>query len=1213
MLTADNSHPHSDLEAVPNDSQTLVDELENAISAVSLQPHNVADAHPTANDGNTERPNRRLIVYTRRQALRLSQSPLVKPPDGMPPLKDWFGESNEHNLVANKRDADPSGSPVNPRERRYRRENDDGDSSSRSFRNTLTQPSQMGNFKHQSIRGSERDRDRERDAERDLRTLSDKYDRERGRVDRLGLPANSTLIRNRDREPAPHLPTGTTNRAASAQSTESVGSPSVRRDTTAKKRNGESSEDWRRGAEPPRSERDYSRRERDEQGRPRSRVRDGSRQRASPPLSRRERERDDTRKDRERDRERFGDADEDPRRWRDDGKRDERVTQRREKERKDKGGRAERDNDSGRTGEKGVEKDVEGGRDRDGWTVEERDSRGGKRSQRDRRRDGGPDEKDDRKEREKEKEPAWMETYVPPSTNGGILGGILGGQGADGEVDSIQAWKKDMKRREMKGKPEAGESPKDTVSDDRPSDSSSQPLDEIQLFKLMMKREEHKRHVHPDESTDDQGLLHASSTPESANISSTTIKATENESVSTSRSIPGLIDAPNAISTSPPHDNAPPTAPDSLLKLFATVEGSSFSPDGPPKPSNVDVGVRKTSRLFSKPLSEHNDPSVDGGQGISSPVAQFEPPRQSRLLALGSKVSPQIPQQAPSETFWSGSQMISAPMATQQNSHRQVKLPTGIPPPGNPDMLNRFGQGMYTKPSQQTMDGDGVHSMRAFPQVDHHMSSIQPTDAFPDGGHSSSIIDRLAYSSHVDSPQQVGDARVMSNSTPPTAGSLTQTVNHASTFDGQAGTTSANFAMGKGSRFAKFFDDKSKIGASALGDGRGQPAVGGAPSATTSPRQENPAFNTMPNMSTSGVSNGRNFGDILAMLNNSAQRSHQGNVHPAAMNGLNHGASNITSVHHHQLQQQQQQQQNILHNQLAQASSNLRHDPMFDVDDGRFSADGMVPGLRPGPVPAPRSRESSGGTIFHGQFDETIQFNPARLPPQQRNVDQLYSNPIPVQFSQQGIGAGRGGVPQFQQVPFRGGPSPTGNFNPHQSAQHRLPPGLANLGARPPHEPSQYIGLGMNSQVIHGGLQSNNVPPPYPQFQGNGQGFAGNPQPSLRGPPVGLTHLANPQSSALNGANTSGVEYRGQPAPLHASLVGGNGPTRGGTVYNPHQGLGSVQGAPVVGIRQQQNLPQHMMQQMLPPQMQPPHGFAGTQHNQSDLMALLMGGASHRE
>lgn len=40
-----------------------------------------------------------------------------------------------------------------------------------SFRSTLTQPSQMGNFKHQSIRSSEREKDKDvdRDRERDLR------------------------------------------------------------------------------------------------------------------------------------------------------------------------------------------------------------------------------------------------------------------------------------------------------------------------------------------------------------------------------------------------------------------------------------------------------------------------------------------------------------------------------------------------------------------------------------------------------------------------------------------------------------------------------------------------------------------------------------------------------------------------------------------------------------------------------------------------------------------------------------------------------------------------------------------------------------------------------------------------------------------------------------------------------------------------------------
>lgn len=40
--------------------------------------------------------------------------------------------------------------------------------------------------------------------------LSDRFDRERGRGERIGLPAHSTLLRNRDRDSAPHLLSGTT-------------------------------------------------------------------------------------------------------------------------------------------------------------------------------------------------------------------------------------------------------------------------------------------------------------------------------------------------------------------------------------------------------------------------------------------------------------------------------------------------------------------------------------------------------------------------------------------------------------------------------------------------------------------------------------------------------------------------------------------------------------------------------------------------------------------------------------------------------------------------------------------------------------------------------------------------------------------------------------------------------------------------------------------
>jgi hypothetical protein len=51
-----------------------------------------------------------------------------------------------------------------------------------TFRSTLSQPSQMGNFKHQSLRTSDRDRDRDRDkdGEKDReRDIRDKEGQER--------------------------------------------------------------------------------------------------------------------------------------------------------------------------------------------------------------------------------------------------------------------------------------------------------------------------------------------------------------------------------------------------------------------------------------------------------------------------------------------------------------------------------------------------------------------------------------------------------------------------------------------------------------------------------------------------------------------------------------------------------------------------------------------------------------------------------------------------------------------------------------------------------------------------------------------------------------------------------------------------------------------------------------------------------------------------
>ncbi|KAF9016249.1 hypothetical protein BDZ89DRAFT_409322 [Hymenopellis radicata] len=61
--------------------------------------------------------------------------------------------------------------------------------------------------------------------------------------------------------------------------------------------------------------------------------------------------------------------------------------------------------------------------------------------------------------------------------------GILGGKGADGELDGIQAWKQGMKEKERAAAEATEVAPKAT---------SEKPLDEIQLFKIMMKHEQQK-------------------------------------------------------------------------------------------------------------------------------------------------------------------------------------------------------------------------------------------------------------------------------------------------------------------------------------------------------------------------------------------------------------------------------------------------------------------------------------------------------------------------------------------------------------------------------------------------------------------------------------------------------------------------------------------------------------------------------------------------
>ena len=70
--------------AINHQQSTAVDTLADSLANVEIQ-------EDKSFDEKVEQSPRELRVYTHPQLLWLSKSPLVKPPDGMPPLKDWFG------------------------------------------------------------------------------------------------------------------------------------------------------------------------------------------------------------------------------------------------------------------------------------------------------------------------------------------------------------------------------------------------------------------------------------------------------------------------------------------------------------------------------------------------------------------------------------------------------------------------------------------------------------------------------------------------------------------------------------------------------------------------------------------------------------------------------------------------------------------------------------------------------------------------------------------------------------------------------------------------------------------------------------------------------------------------------------------------------------------------------------------------------------------
>ncbi|TFK30603.1 hypothetical protein FA15DRAFT_662601 [Coprinopsis marcescibilis] len=1047
--------------------------------AASLAAATIENPSPSPNDSNLVKSpqawnasSTTSRIYTRAQLLSLHDSPLVKPPADMPDLKTWFGVENEQSL--SKKDPDAS-TPSGTRDRRFRRDYEDGETPARtSFRTTVTQPSQMGNFKHQSLRerDKERDRDGDKDRERDtrdkegqerLRNLSDKYDR-----DRMGIA--STGSRNKDRDGA--HPSSTAGRSAQTAGTAASSRRNEPRDG-AKRKAAESGDDWRRGGnDTSRSTRDErsepSRRDRDERESGRSRPRDTSRSRPEPTRRDREdaraRDKDDSRRDRDKD------DDEDARHWRDDGKRDERMTARRARERQ-----------AGDSWEPSNERDRR-------WAAEDRDGRYKRPNGRERR--PGQDEtkeRDERREREKEKEPAWMDTYVPSEP----LPGILGGKTTEGELDSIQVWKKGMKDKENQEKDKdkgADSEVEDRKSEVQSASINSTQLDEIQMFRLMMQKEKDKRETDIVQDT--------SHTP-----SHTTIHP-DSSLPSTAVAEHAQVVLPTAASGASAHQEQDKGAMGPDVHMSQTVHANHVS-----QPYSQDNRLLQTAPHLPSTTANGNAPSE-----------HFVPPAGSRLLALGRGPKPSPQTQNPT---------LQAPAPKDANVF-SVAGPTRNQP-------SRGGGVGFSPFEEAAAAAAAAAQLQVSHGSLHHPESQQRLQ-----------LDRPSNSQYTSVTPDSALAELNSN----------------------------GYNATKGSRFAKFFDGKTRDGPSSA---KSHSPVGFASSSPIpGPRLDQGSYGPPP----SNQEERRTVDELFAMLSNS-QNPNIG----VGLTGLQPGPGGFNG--HPNLQTiQHPHHQNV-----------NRVESLYDsrLDDRSFIPNDMVPGLRTFPPPRVREPYPDEDAILHLQ----------RLSQQHQQQQQLhhrndpsFSGPLNPLFNQQPHRS----MP-VQQPQFRSNVVPPG---PHQLLQQnpqRFPPGLANLGNRPPHsDPSQFIGLPGVNQLP--GLSNNNqVPQQYNNFNNNNiqynaaQFRAGLPPINLH---QGGSHL--PLNIAQNDPRLTNQHF-------NPGVVGGIG--LGGQRI-PNNGIGvqqrpgpHLQGAQL-GLRPQQSqVPHHLLPHMHPSNVPTQHS-----NNQpaQDLMALLMGG-----
>ncbi|GJJ13781.1 hypothetical protein Clacol_008038 [Clathrus columnatus] len=529
--------------------------------------------------------------------------------------------------------------------------------------------------------------------------------------------------------------------------------------------------------------------------------------------------------------------------------------------------------------------------------------------------------------------------------------------------------------------------------------------------------------------------------------------------------------------------------------------------------------------------------------------APFNPPTQSRVLAFSQA------QHRNNILSPSGQHPISpAGIIGSQPSPKPLHPGRGQPSPLVPDLTSRNSVGSLGDSATQRIQSiENLGTRPPFSPFDNGTAGA--VDGPTASGYTSSrqpSVDLHGGFNAVDALLPGRDPR-LSPQTLLTSGISSQTGTHDST-----PSPSSSFASGRGSRFAKFWEKSKEAGGNNAGPGMGGfPPTGVAAMLSQQgvpapPQSVSPSVSQQGRQPDLGPSNVNGFPgnasidniqDMLAMLQNSqgARVNHRPSI-PQHLHALHE-----QQIPHHQPQPQ---------HHFSNANNILDH--QFDNNRPSFVPDGLVPGLRP-------ARNRDGSIYTSDGIDDTAPTPPFSIQPRQGQGQQQQQQQfdrqtpgiggLPQIYNSQNASVGMGGGRMFQ-PPFRAEPSPLNPVNPN--TLQRLPPGLANLGGRPPHDPSAYVnggvvpGLGVGMGL--GGLDGpgNAVGGGALQHQQQAfNGFGGNANPSGNfGGPIGMGGMGMSGLGAIGGMNVGAS--LGVPGGQRGGVGGGQAPLPIQTLLNPN-------------------------------------------------------------